>query len=98
MKVKPKRLVPEAGCCCCPRSENGWAFSDELLPVQKIAPCGWPGLKLRKLPRPPPKPPIPPPGPPPGPPDPPPPNWPPPPNDPPPPIPAKFPPPGPPPC
>src|SRR5271165_4263721 len=62
MKVSPKRLVPEAGCACdCPRRENGSALSAELLPIQKIAPCGWPGLKLRKFIRPPPpKPPGPP--------------------------------------
>ena len=61
MKVSPKRLVPEAGCACdWPRRENGSAFSAELLPVQKMAPCGWPGLKPRKL-RIPPLPPNPPP-------------------------------------
>ena len=36
---------------------NGSALSAELLPIQKMAPCGWPGLKPRKLPRPPPPPP-----------------------------------------
>ena len=90
MKLRPKRLVPEAGCCCgWPRSENGSAFSAELLPLQKTAPCGWPGLKPRKLPRPPPPPKPPkPPGPPKPPPGPPPPKSPPP--------PPKLPPPGPP--
>jgi hypothetical protein len=39
---------------------NGSALSAELLPIQKMAPCGWPGLKPRKLPRPPPPPPKPP--------------------------------------
>ena len=54
INVSPNRFVPEAGCSCdCPRRLNGSAFSAELLPIQKIAPCGWPGLKPRKFPRPP---------------------------------------------
>ena len=70
MNVSPKRFVPEAGCSCgWPRKLKGSAFSAELLPIQKIAPCGCPGLKPRKFPRPPPNPPPPPP-----PPNPPPPN------------------------
>ncbi len=84
MNVSPNRLLPDAGCSCvCPSIENGSAFNAELLPVQKIAPCGCPGLNPRKFPRPPPKPPGPPtPGPNPPPPKPPP--NPPPPNPPPP--------------
>jgi hypothetical protein len=41
MKVSPKRFVPDAGWFCgCPRKLKGSAFSAELLPIQKIAPCG----------------------------------------------------------
>ncbi len=58
ISVSPNRFVPLAGCSCsCPRRLKGSAFSAELLPVQKIAPCGCPGLKPRKFPRPPPNPP-----------------------------------------
>src|SRR3954453_20412972 len=50
IKVTLKRLVPDAGCSCgCPRRLKGWAFRAELLPVQKMEPWGWLGLKLGEL-------------------------------------------------
>src|SRR5262249_54863332 len=41
MRVMPKRLEPEAGCCWgWPRRLKGSAFRAEFEPVQKTAPCG----------------------------------------------------------
>ena len=86
INVIPNWLLPDAGCTCgCPCTENGSAFSAELVPNQKTDPCGCPGLNPLKFPRPP--------GPP-GPPNPPPPK--PPPKPPPPKAPPKIP--APPPC
>ena len=61
MKREPEAVgarMPAAPAAARASSANGSAFSAELLPIQKIAPCGWPGLKPRKLPRPPPPPPT----------------------------------------
>jgi hypothetical protein len=72
MNESVKWLVPFDGWFCCwPSRANGCALKIEFVPFHAMEPCGWPGLKLRKFPRPPPPPPPLPPPPPPKPPPPP---------------------------